>query len=208
MSRRAPEHVAPDPPLGVYRIGHSVRTRSTYRHCASGFSLAFLRPGRSATCRLKQIEASLDVSIEPESDGPMLYVRLLGGTTGFGFDGSNQGAIKAADELAEHLEYNAEGDRWIGGDGWRSRVRSRRRDTGCRDEGTPVRLRHTARIGTPSFRSWCPQGRGSSSLPARTTVVGPLEVKRTVRVPKSGASFSNRPASTGPARSCNSSPRG
>ena len=76
----------------------------------------------------------------------MLYVRLLGGTTGFGFDGSNQGAIKAADELAEHLEYNAEGDRWKGGDGWRSRVRSRRRDTGCRDEGTPVRLRHTARI--------------------------------------------------------------
>ena len=120
MSRRAPEHVAPDPPLGVYRIGHSVRVDEIDVPALRERILArFLAAWPERDVSIEAIEASLDVSIEPESDGPMLYVRLLGGTTGFGFDGSNQGAIKAADELAEHLEYNAEGDRWIGGDGWR-----------------------------------------------------------------------------------------
>jgi hypothetical protein len=68
---------------------------------------------------IETIEASLDVSIEAEASGPMLYVRLLGGRTGFGFDGSAEEAAKTADELADHFAYNAEGDRWIGGEGWR-----------------------------------------------------------------------------------------
>ena len=65
------------------------------------------------------IAASLDVTIEEGATGPMLYVSLLGGRTGFGFDGSSEDAIRTADELADHLAYNAEGDRWIGGEGWR-----------------------------------------------------------------------------------------
>jgi hypothetical protein len=65
------------------------------------------------------IIASLDVSIVEEPTGAMLYVSLLGGRTGFGFDGSNEDAARMADELADHFAYNAEGDRWIGGEGWR-----------------------------------------------------------------------------------------
>ena len=65
------------------------------------------------------IAASLDVTFEEGTSSPMLYVSLLGGRTGFGFDGSREGAIRTADELADHLACNAEGDRWIGGEGWR-----------------------------------------------------------------------------------------
>ena len=65
------------------------------------------------------IEASLEVSVEAVPDGPMLFVRVLGARTGFGFDGSEAGAIRAADEMVMLLAENAEGDRWIAGDGWR-----------------------------------------------------------------------------------------
>jgi hypothetical protein len=65
------------------------------------------------------IAATLDVSIEDGNDGPMVYVSLLGGRTGFGFDGSVAGATQAIDEIVPLLAENAEGDRWIGGQGWR-----------------------------------------------------------------------------------------
>ena len=65
------------------------------------------------------IASSLAVAVEDGSDGPMLWISLLGGRTGFGFDGSQAGATSAADEMVTLLAENAEGDRWIAGEGWR-----------------------------------------------------------------------------------------
>jgi hypothetical protein len=63
------------------------------------------------------IAASLDVTIGSDNGEPMVYVHLLGSTTGFGFDGSRAGAIGAVEEMVPLLAENAEGDRWIIGEG-------------------------------------------------------------------------------------------
>ena len=64
------------------------------------------------------IRSTLKLSIESRDDGPMLVAELLGYTTGFGF--SRGDALEPlVDDLAAHIAYNAEGDRWIGGQGWR-----------------------------------------------------------------------------------------
>jgi hypothetical protein len=61
----------------------------------------------------------LEATFEDGTDFPMLFVQLPGGETGFGFDGSRDGAMRGADEISEHLAFSAEGDGWIGVDGWR-----------------------------------------------------------------------------------------
>jgi hypothetical protein len=68
---------------------------------------------------VEDIAASLDVTVGSDDGEPIVYVRLLDSTTGFGFDGSQGGAIRAVDEMVPLLAENARGDRWIAGEGWR-----------------------------------------------------------------------------------------
>jgi hypothetical protein len=64
------------------------------------------------------IRSSLRLTVTEEEDGPMLVAELLGYETGFGFDEGDDLA-GLVDELARHVANNAEGDRCLGGEGWR-----------------------------------------------------------------------------------------
>jgi hypothetical protein len=67
----------------------------------------------------ESIRSWLTLTIEEDSDGPMLVASLLGHTISFGVP-TDQSIEQVADELADHLADNAEGDRWTGGgDAWR-----------------------------------------------------------------------------------------
>ena len=68
---------------------------------------------------VEDIDESLEVTVEDMGRGPMLWASLFGSRTGFGFDGTREGATRAADEMAELLAGNAEDDRWITREGWR-----------------------------------------------------------------------------------------
>jgi hypothetical protein len=45
---------------------------------------------------------------------------LSGRTVIVGFGGSHDEAAELVEEVADNLAYDAEGDRWVAGEGWRA----------------------------------------------------------------------------------------
>jgi hypothetical protein len=64
------------------------------------------------------IRSQADLSFVEDEEGLAVRIRLLGYDLVVGVD-DEANLRSQLDELAVHLAYNAEGDRWVGGDGWR-----------------------------------------------------------------------------------------
>src|SRR4051794_32395171 len=65
------------------------------------------------------VRADLVIGVEEIDGGPGLVVKSYGGRTVTGWDGTAEDAERIIDAVADHDAFDAEGDRWIAGDGWR-----------------------------------------------------------------------------------------